>query len=205
MNHLAHLFLGGTDPEVLMGNLSGDFVKGPLEGRYARKVEAGIRMHRAIDAFTDSHPAAGAFRRHIAVEWRHYARVIADILFDYFLASGWSRYSDQTLDAFLQSSFRRIDGVAEGMPEGLRRIYPRMRDGRWFKSYAEIDGIRAALFHTSKRMSRRPPLEEAVSFLQNDADILRRHFEEFFPAVIEFARVTEASCHPERSEGSHQN
>jgi acyl carrier protein phosphodiesterase len=55
MNYLAHLHLGGQEPDALLGSLYGDFVKGPLRGQWPAKVEAGIRLHRRIDAFTDSH------------------------------------------------------------------------------------------------------------------------------------------------------
>ena len=56
MNYLAHLHLGGPRPGDLLGSLYGDFVKGPLQGRWPAEIEAGIRLHRQIDAFTDSHP-----------------------------------------------------------------------------------------------------------------------------------------------------
>ncbi len=57
MNHLAHLFLAGDSAESLIGNLSGDFVKGILGDRFSPGIREGIAQHRSIDAFTDSHPA----------------------------------------------------------------------------------------------------------------------------------------------------
>ena len=62
MNYLAHLHLGGPAPAQLLGSLYGDFVKGPLAGRYAADIEAAIRLHRRIDVFTDAHPAVLAAR-----------------------------------------------------------------------------------------------------------------------------------------------
>ena len=56
MNYLAHLHLGGAQPAQLLGSLYGDFVKGPLGGRFAPEVEAAIGLHRRIDAFTERHP-----------------------------------------------------------------------------------------------------------------------------------------------------
>ena len=53
MNYLAHLHLGGDRPAQLLGSLYGDFVKGPLAGQWPAEIEAGIRLHRRIDAFTD--------------------------------------------------------------------------------------------------------------------------------------------------------
>jgi acyl carrier protein phosphodiesterase len=102
MNYLAHLFLAGPSAESLIGNLAGDFVKGALrEDQYTPGIRAGIRQHRAIDAFTDTHPEVAGFRRVLIPDHGHYSRVISDVFFDYFLANGWSRYSDETLVAFL--------------------------------------------------------------------------------------------------------
>lgn len=51
MNYLAHLYLAPDDDESLLGNLMGDFVKGPLDGRFSPGIAAGIRLHRHIDSF----------------------------------------------------------------------------------------------------------------------------------------------------------
>jgi len=78
VNYLAHLFLAGESPESLIGNLAGDFVKGPLGDRFTPGIRDGIRQHRRIDAFTDTHPSVAAFRRVLIPEHGHYARVITD-------------------------------------------------------------------------------------------------------------------------------
>ena len=44
MNYLAHLHLGGDAPAELLGSLYGDFVKGPLQGRFSPPLEAAIRL-----------------------------------------------------------------------------------------------------------------------------------------------------------------
>ena len=50
MNYLVHFLLAGDDEELRLGNLLGDFVKGPV-GRFAHaglteRVRTGIQMHR---------------------------------------------------------------------------------------------------------------------------------------------------------------
>jgi acyl carrier protein phosphodiesterase len=56
MNYLAHLFLAEDNAESRIGNLLGDFVKGPLENyktRYSENILKGIRTHRKVDRFSD--------------------------------------------------------------------------------------------------------------------------------------------------------
>src|SRR5262249_19698029 len=105
MNYLAHLFLAGDSAESLIGNLAGDFVKGPLADRFPPAIADGIRTHRRVDAFTDAHPSVAAFRHVLIPEHGHYARVIADVFFDHFLATRFDDYSRESLDAFLTRVF----------------------------------------------------------------------------------------------------
>ena len=189
MNHLAHLLLGGPEPELIIGNLAGDFVHGSLRDRFTPDVRAGIVMHRRIDTFTDTHPAVGESRRIIAVRFGHYSRIIADIFFDYFLAVSWDNYVAEPLETFLTRSFALLDRHVDAMPDGLQRVYPHMRDGSWFRSYGTLEGIRAALWHTSNRLSRRPDLASATSLLVDQRAPLRERFDVFFPEVMVFASM----------------
>ena len=55
MNFLAHSILSPKSPLVMLGNLCGDLIKGnKFEGINLNIIE-GVRLHRSIDSFTDSH------------------------------------------------------------------------------------------------------------------------------------------------------
>jgi len=192
VNYLAHLFLAGPEAESLIGNLAVDFVKGRLRDDLAPAIADGIRHHRRVDAFTDSHPAVAAFRRVLIPEHGHYARVIADVFFDYFLATDFTAYASESLEAFLSRVYAAIDPHAESLPGRLRIVYPKMRDEGWLLSYQTIDGIRMALRGISYRLSRRPQLAPAVHFL-NDRETrttLETLFREFFPQVMALSSRT---------------
>jgi len=192
MNYLAHLFLAGDTPESLIGNLAGDFVKGVLhDDQFTPGIRAGIRQHRRIDAFTDAHPHVAAFRRVLIPEHGHYARVIADVFFDHFLASSWPRYGEVPLEAFLDRVFAAIDPHEGELPGRLRHIYPRMRDEGWLRMYADIGAVHLALSNLSNRLSRHPHLETATRHLIDSRRELERRFHDFFPDVVAFARHEE--------------
>lgn len=185
MNYLAHLFLARDDGASLAGNLAGDFVKGPLGDRFLPAIRDGIANHRRVDAFTDSHPEVARFRRLLAPEFGHYSRIISDVFFDHFLAAEWERWSDEPLEAFLARAFALMDPHVPSMPERLAAVYPRMRDGRWFRSYAEEPAIERTLAHLSSRLSRKPRLELAMTTLRSERSELREAWEAFFREAIE--------------------
>src|SRR2546425_4296517 len=122
VNYLAHLFLAHDSAESLIGNLAGDFVKGALRDQFTPGIREGIRQHRRIDAFTDTHPSVAAFRRVLIPEHGHYSRVISDVFFDHFLATNWSRYSSESLQSFVERVFDLIDG--HELPGRLRIVVP---------------------------------------------------------------------------------
>ena len=193
MNYLAHLFLADDTAESLIGNLGGDFVKGPIGDRFEPAVARGILEHRRIDTFTDGHPAVAAFRRVLTPDHGHYARVIADVFFDHFLSRNWTDYSTETFDEFLGRVFSKLDTRVDAMPERLRASYPRMRDGEWFRSYATLEGMSTALYYLSRRFSRRPRLEGATRFLVDRRTDLEQQFHLFFPDVIAYAKGLRSS------------
>ncbi|MBV8547556.1 MAG: DUF479 domain-containing protein [Acidobacteria bacterium] len=185
MNYLAHLLLAKPNAESMIGNLAGDFVKGRIGDDVPPGIAAGIRHHRRVDAFTDSHPSVAAFRRVLIPEHGHYARVIADVFFDHFLAIDFTRYASEPLDEFLSRVYAAIDPHIDELPGRLRIVYPRMRDDGWLSSYRALEGIRLALGGISHRLSRRPQLATAVRFLQDTRRAeLERFFHEFFPDVM---------------------
>lgn len=187
MNHLAHLFLAPPSAESLIGNLAGDFVKGALGERFTPAIREGIAQHRRIDAFTDAHPSVAAFRRVLVPEHGHYARVIADVFFDHFLAARFDELAGEPLETFLARTYATIDPHVDELPGLLRIVYPRMRDERWLLAYRETRGIHRALTGISHRMKRQPRLELATRHLTDSRAELEQRFDEFFPDVVRFA------------------
>ena len=55
MNFLAHTYLSPENNIIMLGNLSGDFVKGRIINGIHKDIISGVKLHREIDTFTDSH------------------------------------------------------------------------------------------------------------------------------------------------------
>jgi acyl carrier protein phosphodiesterase len=187
MNFLAHLVLAEDTAESLIGNLAGDFVKGRLGDELPPAVRQGIVEHRRIDSFTDTHPDIGSFRRIIAAEHGHYARVIGDIFLDHFLVTHFEEMTGERLSRFLGRVWKKMDPHVTTMPGRMGFVYERMRDERWIESYGEISGIRTTLRNVAFRFSRRPDLTPATVLLEEHRPALEHRFRRFFPEVRQFA------------------
>ncbi len=97
MNFLAHARLSFQDPDILLGNMISDFVKGKLKYDYPEAVQRGIHLHRLIDSFTDTHPVVQEAKELFRPAYRLYSGAIIDVVFDHFLATDDSEYSESSV------------------------------------------------------------------------------------------------------------
>lgn len=186
MNYLAHLHLGGSQPAQLLGSLYGDFVKGPLAGRWPAEIEAGIRLHRRIDVFTDSHPLIAQARLRFPAERRRFSGILLDVFFDHCLARDWALYSAEPLDTFTLYVYRVLSAEAE-LPGRLALIAPRMAAQDWLGSYRDFEVLEQVINGMARRISRPEALAGAMAELESLYRPLSEDFRQFYPQLQQFA------------------
>jgi acyl carrier protein phosphodiesterase len=187
VNFLTHLFVSSGAPELLVGNLMGDFVKGRLDGRFPPGVEQGILLHREIDCFAGQNWHFLRSKRRLDRSFGLYRGVLVDLFYDHFLAAHWEDYADVPLSVFISDAWRVLCEHKEFLPDKLQRIMPSMfRD--WLPSYSDIGGIAAVLNRISRfRLKRANPLGEGAEALSRHYGGLYGDFRKFLPELIAFS------------------
>lgn len=191
MNYLAHLYLAEDTEESRLGNLLGDFVKGPVnDSPYSQGIREGIKTHRLVDRFTDSHRKFLESKKLISPERRRFAGVILDLTFDHFLAKNWRAYSESELGSFTQGVYEMLSNNSSILPVKLASFLPRMIHEDWLGSYEKLDGVSLVIERISNRLERKfmrkNTLHGAIREVEANYLELERNFEEFFPDVIEY-------------------
>jgi acyl carrier protein phosphodiesterase len=186
VNFLFHLHLSGDDPEILTGNLMGDFVKGAIGDQYPPGVKTGLILHRRIDSFAQSHVLFRQSRQRIDPRYGHWRGVLVDMFYDHFLALEWSRWSPEPLDAFLARSCRVIEDNRRYLPERLLEILPVIFE-TLIPSYCTTEGVGRALERMGRRVRRSNPLAEGVAELSLHREGLREDFQAFMPEIQKFS------------------
>lgn len=187
MNYLAHLHLGGPQPQQLLGSLYGDFVKGPLEGRFAPTLEAAIRLHRHIDSFTDSHPLVLASLARFPRERRRYAGIVLDVFFDHCLARHWQDYAPQPLGEFTRDFYQVLLAEPQ-LPGRLAHIAPFMAADDWLGAYGDFATLEQVFRGIARRLSRPEGLAGVMGELETLYEPLMADFRAFYPLLQAFAR-----------------
>ncbi len=181
-----HLFLSGSDPEILAGNLMGDFVKGRLDDRFPSGIRRGIEIHRKIDSFAAGNEVFLRSKHCIDPCFGHFRAVLVDIFYDHFLACYWEEFSPVSLDDFISSSHQSISRYEDHLPPRLQELLPRMFSRHWLIAYREPAGIESALRRMSERLTRQNPLAEGFIELSKKRDFLLRDFRAFLPEICAY-------------------
>jgi len=201
MNHLAHTLLAGDDELLQLGGLMGDFVHGQPDPALPPRVIAGIRLHRAIDVYTDSHLDVAEARALLPAPFRRYGGILLDMWFDHLIARDFPRWSEHRLETY-SLGVRDLLGRHEALlPAGLQRFRQYMEAHALPGGYARPEELAAALDGISYRLRRANPVGEAFPVLSGLDRPLQAQFEKFFPQLQAFA----AQWIRERAAGSDAN
>jgi acyl carrier protein phosphodiesterase len=186
LNFLAHLYLSQPSEELMFGNYIADGVRGKLDGRFPEQVIRGIRMHRAIDDFTDTHPVFRQSCMRLYENYYKYAWVIVDIFYDHFLAANWNEFHPQLLKVFSANTYSMLEKSLDLMPEKSKRFFQYMSEYDILYNYSKTEGIQRALSGMARRARFQSNMEKATADLVKDYKEYESDFRLFFPELQKF-------------------
>lgn len=189
MNFLAHIYLSGTNEEVLIGNFLGDFVKGSKIHHFSTKIQQGIHLHRSIDSYTDKHKVVHQSKVRLRDDFGHYAPVIVDVFYDHFLAKNWSEFSEIKLEEYADLFYKKAKNHEAVFPERAIRTLHYMSRDNWLCNYESIEGIDYTLKGMSKRTRYENKLSDASNALRDYYTEFEQEFKRFFPDVVQHAKA----------------
>lgn len=185
MNYLAHAFLSFNDEKLLVGNLLGDFVKGRKSFEsYSDDIQKGILLHRHIDYYSDNHLILKQSIQRLKPTQSRYAPVVVDILYDYFLANNWALFSDESIEAFANRTYRQLENNFDLMPQKVQNIFSRMIEGDWLINYQDESGIDYTFQRITTRVTNENNMLNAIDDLRTHKADLNEDFKLFFPDLI---------------------
>jgi acyl carrier protein phosphodiesterase len=144
--------------------------------------------HRAIDEFTDAHPATKKAITFFHPAYRLYSGAFVDVVYDHFLTLDKNEFKDtQTLQKFTVNVYKTLDENFSLLPVRFQNILPHMKQHNWLFNYQYRDGIEKSfggLVYRAAYMN-----ESATAF-----DIFNKNYAElkdcyyiFFPTLKKFA------------------
>lgn len=188
MNYLAHAYLSFNDPEVLLGNMISDHVKGKKKFDYNLQVQKGIMLHRSIDTFTDQHPATKTAMKFFKPAYGLYAGAFVDIVYDHFLSLDANEFTEISLFNFSQETYSILEGLQNDFPPMFKAMFPYMKQHDWLYNYRHRWAISRSFHGLVNRAAYLTESDTAFKYFEQHYDSLRECYQLFFPALKEYAQ-----------------
>ena len=188
VNYLAHAYLSFGVDAVLVGNMISDFVKGKAWESYPPGMQQGIRLHRRIDDFTDTHPIFKGARQFLAPAVGRYSGAFLDIVYDHFLATDTTRFTPVTLEAFARHAYGVVRGSERELPPAFVHTFQYMVKHDWLYNYSLKEGIKRSLEGMVQRARYVPDGAPVYPLFERHYEELRESYRKFFPELEEYTR-----------------
>ncbi len=187
MNYLAHAYLSFNHNNILIGNMISDFIKGKKKFDYPIDIQQGIMLHRAIDEFTDNHPATHEAKQCFKADYRLYAGAFIDVVYDHFLANDKAEFkSEKNLNEFAQKTYEALINNKEQLPERFQQMLPYMQSQNWLYNYQYADGIKKSFEGLVRRAAYLHESAIAFEIFNKNYLGLQECYNTFFPDVKKF-------------------
>jgi acyl carrier protein phosphodiesterase len=186
MNFLAHFQLAWPDEGLVLGALEGDYYKGPLGSELPSDLARGVRLHRAIDAYTDNHAAVAELRRAFPAGLRRYAGILIDLGFDHYLTQHWHSFSTANLPEFNRGVLRTLTGRSDNLSAGSRQMLARLEEFDILNCYHEWQAVTGSAERIGQRFRRGNPLVAIEQEVEPLREGIEDAFLEFYPQLQAF-------------------
>jgi len=164
-----------------------DGVRGKQYLAFDSEIQKGIVLHRAIDTFTDAHTLFRKCTKRLHPQYHHYSGVIVDVFFDHFLAKNCNKYSEITLEDFVNNFYTSLTIFETHLTEKAKMMKPYMIQQNWLLSYQSIDGIEKILTQMDRRTKNRSMMRNSVTELKQYYTEFEDDFKDFFRELLDFS------------------
>lgn len=170
----------------MVGNFITDFLTPRDAKNYNGSISKGIQLHRRIDAFTDSHAQSRELVLMLRERHGKYASVVVDLIWDYYLSSTWSQYSDITLNDFTIKTYKILQDYKHQFPTRLNLRFDEMVANDFLNAYSDLSRTRQSLKWMDRRARFDSNFEDAVIDIQNNDKLFESMFHDFFKDIKVF-------------------
>lgn len=183
MNWLAHLHLASLVKADFAASLLPDIINVRHLDAFDIKQQYAIKLHQAIDRFTDAHPTVKASKRLFNPTYTRFAGVLTDIVYDYCLSQSWSQHSVQALASFIAKVHSELHAQLPHLPYKSQVVLHHLIQQNWLSSYQTHVGLAQTFGRISTRLRQPTDLVPALIFLQEHEEQFKQDFQSFYPQL----------------------
>ncbi len=172
---------------VVGGQYDQRLCKGNKQYLYPIGIQQGIRLHRQIDQFTDTHPATLKGKQVFKPAVGLYAGAFMDIVYDHFLALDSKELDEDGWQLFVSDVYAQLANQSAHLPERFAPMLPYMQTQNWLFNYRYTWGIEKSFGGLVRRAKYLNDASAAFGIFEANYAFLQECYQEFFPDVKNFA------------------
>ncbi len=180
MNYLAHQVLSFKNPDLMIGNFIADSIQGNRFDGLNDDIIKGIKLHRKIDTFTDSHPIYLTSKHRFSKDFGKYSGVLMDMIYDHYLAKNFDNYSEIKLQDFCNHAYGILQNNIDIFPESAKRFHGYMIENNILFNYSTLEGMETVLTHLNHRIRHRYQLQNSITLIKEQDSEIEEEFFLFF-------------------------
>ncbi len=171
----------------MIGNFIADQIKGNQFSHLTTEIQQGIKLHREIDTFTDTHQITRLSKRRLHKRYGLYSGIIIDIFYDHYLAKNWNNYSAIPLDVYVMAIYKLLTDHKDILPEKTLQLLPSMIQYDWLFNYQFKEGIKSVLNGMNRRTNNNGHINLAIEDLLLFDEDFENDFQTFFEDLRNFS------------------
>jgi len=173
----------------MLANLYGDFVKGSNLEAYTESVQTGIRLHRSIDNFIDTHPDVLELKRLLYEDLPKVSGIAVDLFFDHLLAKNWSNFHELSLTDFLDRFYKYEAPLTMNFSVEFLNFIHAMRSHNWMSHYPTEYGLRKSCEGVSAKISFPNGLKEGHLVFKKHEEVITECFKKYMHDAFAYFNV----------------
>lgn len=187
MNYLAHAYLSFNNADVLAGNMISDYIKGKKQFDYPLTVQKGIRLHRQIDNYTDTHDATQQLKSFFRPQYRLYSGALGDVVYDHFLANDTKEFATKAdLKKFAANAYQMMEPFESLFPPMFQKMFPFMKEYDWLYNYQYKWAIERSFAGVARRAAYLDEYKIAFDIFNKFYSDMQLCYDAFFPDLKKY-------------------
>ncbi|MEP2652925.1 MAG: ACP phosphodiesterase [Paraglaciecola sp.] len=149
-------------------------------------IERGIRLHRSVDTFTDSHPLILDLKQQFSGKLRRMSGVIIDIYFDYLLMTNWDDFAVTSSNSLFDEFYDELDKFVLPINAHFNKQAQRLVKYKWLNQYENRDTCFQAFSSIESRLGNKIQFaKDADFFIRQHHNLFEKKFSQFYPELLE--------------------
>jgi acyl carrier protein phosphodiesterase len=188
MNYLAHAYLSFNHPEILVGNMISDYVKGKTKFNYSKAIQNGIMYHREIDTYTDNHLIIKEAKKIFQPNYRLYSGAFIDVVIDHYLAKKLQQ--EINFEKFTVDTYTTLQNFEAIFPIVFKKMFTSMQQHNWLYNYQFNWAMEKSFQGLQRRALYISEVQTAFILFENNYNQLDDLFNLFWKDLYDFSFIT---------------